>query len=287
MYEIVVKEQLTPDTQMFKVRAPDVAKKAKPGQFIVLRIDEQGERIPLTVADTEPDKGLVTIAVQGLGATTKRLNTMKPGESIRDFAGPLGVPTEIEKYGTVLCVAGGLGVAEIFPIARAMRQAGNKVVSIIGARTKDLLFWEERIRGVSDELIVTTDDGSYGRKALVTVPLKEVLDRGEKVDQALVVGPGIMMKFCCKTTEPYGVKTLVSINSIMVDGTGMCGACRIVVGGQTRTVCVDGPDFDGHLVDWDLLMARQRMYLDEEKRAMELFMCPECKAEQEAAQVRE
>lgn len=287
MYQIVVKEQLTPDTQMFKVRAPDVAKKAKPGQFIVLRMDERGERIPLTVADTEPDNGLVTIAVQGLGATTKKLNSMKAGDSIRDFVGPLGVPTEIERFGTVLCVAGGLGIAEIFPIARAMRQAGNRVISIIGARSKDLLFWEDRMRNVSDELIVTTDDGSHGRKALVTVPLKEVLDRGEKIELALVVGPGIMMKFCCKTTEPYGVKTLVSVNSIMVDGTGMCGACRIMVGGETRTVCVDGPDFDGHQLDWDLLMARQRMYLDEEKRAMELYMCPECKAEHEAARVEE
>jgi NAD(P)H-flavin reductase len=276
MYEIVAKEQLTPDTQMFKISAPDIAKKAKPGQFIVLRIDEKGERIPLTIADTEPEAGLVTLAVQGIGATTKRLNKIPAGGSIRDFVGPLGVPTEIEKYGTVLCVAGGLGVAEIYPIARAMREAGNEVISIIGARSANLLFWEERMRSVSDQLIVTTDDGSYARKALVTEPLKEILDSGKKVDLALVVGPGIMMKFCCKTTQPYGVKTLVSVNSIMVDGTGMCGACRIMVGGETKTVCVDGPDFDGHLLDWDLLMARQRMYLEQEKRAVELLSCADC-----------
>ena len=190
-----------------------------------------------------------------------------------DFVGPLGVPTHVDKYGTVLCVAGGVGVAPIAPIARAMKRAGNKVITIMGARSKNLLFWEDRLRSVSDQLIVTTDDGTYGRKALVTEPLKEILAGGEKVDRVIAIGPSIMMKFCSLTTKPFGVKTIVSLNPIMVDGTGMCGCCRVAVGGVTKFACVDGPDFDGHEIDWDLLAARQRSYLDEEKRAVELWQC--------------
>jgi len=258
-----------PGIHLFKIEAPNVAKKAKPGQFVVIRIDEKGERIPLTVAGWDEKEGSVTIVFMEVGTTTHRLATLGTGDYIVDFVGPLGIPTHIEKVGTVVCVAGGFAVAVIKPIAQAMKEKGNKVISILGARTKDLLFWEDKLRQASDELIITTDDGSYGRKGLVTEPLKELLENGNKIDQVMAIGPTVMMKFCAKTTEPFGVKTIVSLNPIMVDGTGMCGCCRVVVGGVTRFACVDGPDFDGHQVDWDLLFARQRTYLDEEKLSFE------------------
>jgi len=203
-----------------------------------------------------------------VGTTTHRLGLLKTGDFIADFVGPLGLPSHIDKFGTVVCVAGGFAVAPIMPIARALKRAGNKVISIMGARRKKLIFWEDELRSVSDRLIVTTDDGSYARKGLVTEPLKEILE-SEKVSRVVAIGPSIMMKFCAKTTEPFKVKTIVSLNSIMVDGTGMCGCCRVSVGGETKFACVDGPDFDGHQVDWDLLMARQRIYLDEEKESFE------------------
>jgi ferredoxin--NADP+ reductase len=268
MYKITHREDLVPDNHLFKIEAPAVARKAQAGQFIVLRIDEEGERIPLTIADWDREEGSITIVFMEVGATTNRLAQLKVGDTIANFIGPLGVPSEIEKYGTVLCVGGGVGVAPIFPIARALKEAGNKVISIIGARNQDLLFWEDRMRTVSDDLTVTTDDGSYGRKALVTEPLKEILESGEKIDRVVAIGPAIMMKFCAKTTEPFGVPTVVSLNPIMVDGTGMCGCCRVEVGGETKFTCVDGPEFDGHKVDWDLVFARQRIYCDEEKLAM-------------------
>lgn len=204
-----------------------------------------------------------------VGTTTRRLALLETNDSIADFVGPLGKPTEIDKFGTVVCVAGGFAVATIMPIARAMMAKGNKVVVIMGARNKDLIFWEDELRRVSDELIITTDDGSYGRKGLVTEPLKELLEGDTRIDRVIAIGPSIMMKFCAKTTEPFGVKTIVSLNPIMVDGTGMCGCCRVSVGGTTRFACVDGPDFDGHQVDWDLLFARQRSYLEEEKKALD------------------
>lgn len=265
MYKILLSKDLVPNVHLYRIEAPAVAKKAQPGQFIIIRIDERGERIPLTVADWDREDGSVTIIVMEVGTTTRRLAQLGTGDNIADFVGPLGLPTHIEKYGTVVCVAGGFAVAPIMPIARAMQQAGNKVISIMGARNKDLLFWEEELRNVSDQLIVTTDDGSYARKGLVTEPLKELLESDGKIDLVVAIGPSIMMKFCAKTTEPFGVKTIVSLNPIMVDGTGMCGCCRVSVNGVTRFACVDGPDFDGHQVDWDLLMARQRIYLDEEK----------------------
>ncbi len=271
MYQILQRQDLVPNIHLLKFAAPAVAKKARPGQFVVLRIDERGERIPVTVADWDEAEGSVTIVFMEAGTTTRRLATLKAGDSIADFVGPLGLPTHIEKFGTVVCVAGGFAVAVIKPIARAMREKGNRIISILGARSKDLLFWEEELRGVSDELIVTTDDGSYARKGLVTEPLKELLEGKEKIDRVIAIGPSIMMKFCAKTTEPFGIKTIVSLNPIMVDGTGMCGCCRVSVGGVTRFTCVDGPDFDGHQVDWDLLFARQRTYLDEEKRSLELW----------------
>jgi len=265
VYKILLKQELVPDVNLYKIAAPAVAQKAQPGQFVVIKIDEKGERIPLTVADWDRAEGSVTIIVMEVGTTTKRLARLGSNDYIADFVGPLGKPTHIEKVGTVVCVAGGFAVAPIMPIARGFKQAGNKVISIMGARNKGLLFWEKELRSVSDRLIVATDDGSYGRKALVTEPLKELLESDEKIDLAVAIGPSLMMKFCAKTTEPFGVKTIVSLNPIMVDGTGMCGCCRVSVGGLTKFACVDGPDFNGHLVDWDLLIARQRIYLDEEK----------------------
>ncbi len=258
-----------PNIHLFKVAAPNVAKKAQAGQFVVIRIDERGERIPLTIADWDREEGSITIVFMEVGTTTHRLALLEAGDFIADFIGPLGLPTHIEKFGTVICVAGGFAVATIMPIARAMRMEGNRVISIMGARNKSLIFWEDELRSVSDQLIVTTDDGSYARKGLVTEPLKELLETGEKIDRVIAIGPSIMMKFCAKTTQPFGVKTIVSLNPIMVDGTGMCGCCRVSVGGVTKFACVDGPDFDGHQVDWDLLFARQRVYLDEEKRSFE------------------
>jgi len=278
VYKILAREDLAPVTKLFRVEAPEVARKAQPGQFVVVRIDERGERIPLTIADWNLAEGGLTLIFQEVGATTMRLGTLRAGDALADLIGPLGNPSEINNFGTVVCVGGGVGIAPVYPIARALREVGNHVISIIGARTKDLLFWEDKMRAVSDELIVCTDDGSYARKALVTEPLKEVLEKRNSVDRVLAIGPAIMMKFCCRTTQPFGVKTIVSINSIMVDATGMCGACRISVGGQTRFVCVDGPDFDGHQVDWDLLMARQRIYLDEEKLALERYKEHICKS---------
>ncbi len=269
MYEILLKQDLVPNIHLFKVWVPNVAKKAQPGQFVVIRIDERGERIPLTIADWDRAEGSVTIVFMEVGTTTHRLALLGAGDFITDFIGPLGLPTHIEKFGTVVCVAGGFAVATIMPIARAMREKGNKVISIMGARSKNLIFWEDELRSVSNQLIVTTDDGSYARKGLVTEPLKELLEGNDRIDRVIAIGPSIMMKFCAKTTLPFGVKTIVSLNPIMVDGTGMCGCCRVSVGGVTKFACVDGPDFDGHQVDWDLLFARQRIYLDEEKRSFE------------------
>ncbi len=269
MYKILLKQDLVPQIHLFKMEAPAVAKKARAGQFVVVRIDEKGERIPLTIADWDEKEGTVTIVFMEVGATTARLALLKEGDAIADFVGPLGVPAEIEKFGTVVCVAGGVGAAPVAPVARELKKAGNRVISILGARSQELLFWEDVLQSVSDQMIVTTDDGSYGRKGVVTEPLKELLESGEKVDRIVAIGPVVMMKFCSLTTLPFGVKTIVSLNPIMVDGTGMCGCCRVAVDGETKFACVDGPDFDGHKVDWDLLAARQRIYLGEEKCAYE------------------
>ena len=271
MYRIVNREDLTPEIHLFEIAAPEVARKAQAGQFVVVRADETGERIPLTIADWDVDKGTVTVVFMEVGKTTRKLATLKAGEDIANFAGPLGLPTHIDKFGTVVCVAGGFAIATIVPIARAMRKAGNRIISIMGFRTKDLVFWEDQLREFSDELIVTTDDGSYGRKGVVTIPLKELLEGDEKIDHVVAIGPTVMMKFSSLTTKPFGVKTIVSLNPIMVDGTGMCGVCRVSIGGATKFTCVEGPDFDGHQVDWDELMARQRTYLDEEKRSLEIW----------------
>jgi ferredoxin--NADP+ reductase len=278
LYQIVFKERLTPVTVEMVIEAPEVARKARAGQFVIVRMTEEGERVPLTIADYDREAGTITIVVQELGKSSRQLGAMQVGESLASFTGPLGNATEIEHYGTVVLVGGGLGTAPIYPICRALREAGNHVIAIIGARSGELLFWEERMRGVTDELIVVTDDGSYARKALVTVPLKELLDdparlndAARKVARVWAIGPAIMMKFASLATQPYGVPTIVSLNSIMVDGTGMCGACRVSVGGRTRFACVDGPEFDAHQVDWDLLLKRQRMYTEEEKQALDAF----------------
>jgi len=271
VYEIVAKEVLSPVTKLMVISAPEVARKAKAGQFVIVRVVEEGERVPLTIADYDRDEGTITLIFQEVGKTTMHLGTMEVGDKLASFTGPLGKPTEIEHYGTVVCVGGGVGIAPIYPIARDLKAAGNEVISIIGARNVDLLFWEDKIRSVSDEVIVCTDDGSYGRKALVTEPLKELLEQRKDVERVWAIGPAIMMKFASLTTKPFGVKTIVSLNSIMVDGTGMCGSCRVEVDGETRFACVHGPEFDGHKVDWDLLLARLRVYLEEEKRALEFF----------------
>jgi ferredoxin--NADP+ reductase len=247
-----------------------VARKARAGQFVVVRIDEYGERIPLTIADYDRQAGTITLIFQEVGKTTMHLGTLEPGDQLATFAGPLGHQTEIEHYGTVVCVGGGVGIAPIYPIARALKEAGNTVLSIIGARTGDLLFWEERMRAASDQLIVCTDDGSYGRKELVTEPLKELLEQHDgEIARVWAIGPAIMMKFVSLTTEPFNVATIVSLNTVMIDGTGMCGGCRVQLTEGAKFVCADGPEFDAHQVDWDLLLARQRFYLDEEQQAID------------------
>jgi len=267
MFEITEKKMLAEEVAYFRVRAEEIAGKAKPGQFVVVRIDEKGERIPLTIVDYAD--GQITLIVQEVGKSTRQMNALNKGDAFVDVIGPLGRPTEIEKLGTVVCVGGGIGVAPIFPIARAFKRSGNHVISIIGARTRDLLILEEEMRGVSDELYVTTDDGSYGRHGFVTDELKVHLDGERKIDRVVAIGPVVMMRAVAKVTEPYRVKTIVSLNPIMVDGTGMCGACRVSVGGVTKFVCVDGPDFDAHQVDFAELMSRQAAYLPEEKMALE------------------
>jgi len=270
VYKILHKETLNEVTKLMVVAAPEVARKAQAGQFVIVRVDERGERIPLTFADYDREAGTVTLIIQEVGKTTMHLCTLEPGDELVTLTGPLGHPTEIENYGTIVCVAGGFAIAPIYPIARALKRAGNTVISIIGARNKELLFWEDRMREVSDELIVCTDDGSYGRKALVTEPLKELLEQHDgEITRVWAIGPAIMMKFCAKTTEPFGVKTIVSLNTVMIDGTGMCGGCRVQLTDGAKFVCVDGPEFDAHQVDWDLLMARLRFYLEEEKQAVE------------------
>ncbi|MBN2233324.1 MAG: sulfide/dihydroorotate dehydrogenase-like FAD/NAD-binding protein [Deltaproteobacteria bacterium] len=277
MNRIIAKAEYSrdPAVKMMEIEAPAIARKAKGGQFIVLRVSETGERIPLTIADTDVDRGTVTIVFQEVGKTTADLGRLEEGDEILDFIGPLGQPTHMDNYGAVLCIAGGIGIAPVHNIIRELKRHGNRVITIMGARTQDLLFWEDKMRAVSDEVHVTTDDGSYGRKGLVTAVEQELLEADRDArDISLVIGigPPIMMKFVAKTSEPFGVKTLVSLNSIMVDATGMCGACRVTVGGKTRFVCVDGPEFDGHQVDFDELMQRQRMYLEQEKRSMELLL---------------
>ncbi|MGQ9509994.1 MAG: sulfide/dihydroorotate dehydrogenase-like FAD/NAD-binding protein [Thermodesulfobacteriota bacterium] len=273
MYKIIYKREMAEKTVChFRIEAPRIARKAKPGQFIVLRANETGERIPLTMAGTDPDAGTIDIIFQVVGKTTALLRRFNVGDSIMDIIGPLGRPTHIENMGTVVCVGGGTGVAVMYPITRAYKEAGNYVIAIIGARTKDLLILEEEMRQASHDLRVTTDDGSYGHHGFVTDVLRQILDERKDVKLVVGIGPVPMMKFLSKMTKEYGVKTMVSLNPIMVDATGMCGACRVTVGGKTRFCCVDGPEFDGHEVDYDELVKRQRAYLTDEKISMDRFM---------------
>ena len=269
MPEIVRREELGSRTILLEIAAPEVARKAQAGQFVVVIPDERGERIPLTLADWDPEAGTITIVFLVVGTSTQKLAWLATRDSIAHVAGPLGRPTEVENFGTVAVVGGGAGLAAIFPIARALKDAGNRVITIMGARSRDRLFWEDRLATVSHELMLTTDDGSYGRKGVVTQPLLELLQAGQRPDRVIAVGPTVMMRFVTKTTQPFGVKTIVSLNPIMLDATGMCGVCRVRVGQQTKFACVDGPDFDGHLVDWQLLQARQLSYCDEEKCSLE------------------
>jgi len=271
MNKVLEKKQLSEQVFKMKLEAPLIAEERRAGQFVIVQKDtEYGERIPLTIADADAEEGSITIIFQTVGKTTTELSRFEPGDYIENVLGPLGKPTHIEKVGTVVCVGGGIGVAPMHPIAQAMKAAGNRVIIIIGARTKELVIMEEDMRAIADELIVVTDDGSYGRKALVTEPLKELCEN-DPPDQVVAIGPPIMMKFCAETTRPYKVPTVVSLNTIMVDGTGMCGGCRVSVGGKTKFVCVDGPEFDGHQVDFDNMMLRLGAYKDREQQ--ELHEC--------------
>jgi len=267
MYTIQKKVELNPTVTLMEVQAPLVAKKAEPGQFIILRVDEDGERIPLTIADYDREKGTITIIFQIVGATTAKLNQLKEGEAIHDFVGPLGVPTHTKGIQKVAIVGGGVGCAIAYPVAKKFHELGAVVHSIVGFRTKDLVILEDEFRKVSEKYLLMTDDGSYGEKGLVTNALKELMDAGEKYDEVVAIGPMIMMKFVSQLTKEYNVKTMVSMNPVMIDGTGMCGGCRLTVGGQTKFACVDGPEFDGHQVDFDEAMARASFYRDFERHA--------------------
>ena len=269
MYKIVKKQPLNPTVTRMEIEAPLIAKKAKPGQFIILRVDENGERIPLTVAGYDREKGTVTIIFQIVGATTEKLNHLNEGECLHDFVGPLGVPTHVDGLRKVCVIGGGVGCAIALPIAEELHAMGAEVTSIIGFRNQDLVILEDEFKACSDHFTLMTDDGSYGEKGNVTAPLKTLLENGERFDEVIAIGPLIMMKFVCLTTKEYDQKTVVSMNPIMVDGTGMCGGCRLPVGGKTKFACVDGPDFDGHEVDFDEAMSRSRSYTSFERHAYE------------------
>lgn len=271
MYKILRKEVLAPTLTLFDIEAPLVAGKAKAGQFIILRIHDEGERIPLTIADFDREKGTITCVFQEVGKTTMELAKLNEGDSVKDFVGPLGEPSHIENFGRVVCVGGGVGVAPVHPIARALKEAGNEVIGIIGARTKELLFWEDKMRQACTELHVTTDDGSYVRQGFVTDVLKEVIEAKGDVPLCVAIGPLPMMRAVCNLTKQYNIKTVVSLNSIMVDGTGMCGCCRVTVGGETKFACVDGPEFDGHLVDFAEMARRSVIYKSQEQAAVERY----------------
>ena len=273
MFQIVRKKELNSAVTLMDIQAPFIAKKARAGQFIIFRIDEQGERVPLTIAGYDREKGTVTIIFQKVGFATKALGNLNEGDYIRDFVGPLGKPTPVEGKKKVCVVGGGVGCAIALPSAAAFKEAGAEVTVIIGFRSKDIVILEDEFKAVADKLIMMTDDGSYGRHGLVTQPLQEMLESGETFDEVLAIGPVPMMKFVCKTTEPFGVHTSVSLNPIMVDGTGMCGGCRVTVGGETKFACVDGPEFDGHKVDFAELMSRNSLYRGREAEVTEAHAC--------------
>ncbi len=271
MNKIVEMEFFSENVAKIVLEAPDIANSRKAGHFVIIRLDEKGERIPLTIADGDSEKGTITLVVQKVGVTSAKLLALKVGDEILDVVGPLGHATHIENYGTVLCAGGGVGVAPLMPIVKALKEAGNRVITVLAGRTKELIIMEEEMRKSSDEVIIMTDDGSYGKKGLVTAGMEEVIQR-EKVNKAVVIGPAIMMKFGSLTTKKYNIPTEVSLNTIMVDGTGMCGACRVSVGGKTKFVCVDGPEFDASQVDWDEMMMRMGAYKVQEHEAYEKYL---------------
>ncbi len=278
--KIVYAKELAPKTMLFEIEADHIAKRGKAGQFIILRVNDEGERVPLTIANRNPEKGTITLVFQEVGKTTAMLAALNVGDEILDLAGPLGKATDIPTDKTVVCVGGGIGNAVVWPQVQALKEAGNKVIAILGARNKELLILEEEIMSLADMTITTTDDGSYGRKGMVTHALDDLIDEGEKIDEVITIGPVVMMKFVCKTTEPHGIPTQASLNPIMVDGTGMCGACRVTVGGKTRFACVEGPEFNGHEVDFDELITRLAYYQPEERAANDSYH--RCKMEQAA-----
>ena len=271
MYQILEKKILSENVKLMKIKAPLIANKAQPGQFIILRIDEKGERIPLTIADFDRKKGTITIIFLEVGKTTKQLGTLNVGDYLENFVGPLGMPSEVKKYGTVVCVGGGVGIAPLYPIVKALKETGNYVISILGAKTKSLLLLEKEIEGFSDEFYIATDDGSKGQKGFVSDVLQQIIDK-KKIDLVMAIGPIIMMKVVSDLTRKYNIKTLVSLNPIMVDGTGMCGGCRVSVGGKIRFACVHGPEFDGHQVDFGNLMIRNRRFVRNEGIAIKKHM---------------
>jgi len=272
MYPILEARPLAPDVKLFRIQAPRVARKRQAGQFVILRVHEHGERIPITIAASNAERGDVTIVVQGIGKTTKLLNSLGRGDAILDVVGPLGKPSEVERFGTACVIGGGVGAAIAYPTAVALKQAGNRVISILGGRTRDLVILEDEIRATSDILHVTTDDGSYGEKGLVTDKLRGLIEGGERIDYVLAIGPIPMMRAVAETTRPHGIKTVVSLNSVMVDGTGMCGGCRVTVDGRSQFACVDGPEFDAHRVDFQNLANRNAMYREMESRALLAFL---------------
>jgi len=269
MYKVVSKKKLAPNITRFSVQAPAVAESRKPGQFVVIRACEEGERVPLTIVDSDPEAGTIDLIIQDAGYSTHQLCGMGPGDNLLDVLGPLGKPTDIHNYGTVVCVGGGVGTAVLYPIVKAMKEEGNEVITIIGARTKELVILEEELKEFSDELIVTTDDGSYGIEGFGSTVLKNMLEEGREIDFVVAIGPTLMMKAVAEVTRPYEIKTIASLNSIMIDGTGMCGGCRVTVGDETKFACVDGPEFDAHLVDFDEQIARHQYYKDQECKLTE------------------
>jgi ferredoxin--NADP+ reductase len=271
MYEITEARFLAQDVKLFKIKSLKIAKKRKAGQFVIIRIEENGERIPLTIADSDPAEGTVTIIVQGVGKTTRQLNQLNAGDTILDIVGPLGMPSHIENFGTAVSIGGGVGSAIAYPTAVALKQAENRVITINGARSKDLVILEEEMKAVSNEAYITTDDGSYGHHGFVTDMLQKLIDEGTQIDFVLAIGPIPMMKAVSEVTKPHGIKTVVSLNPIMIDGTGMCGGCRVSVGGKVNFACVDGPEFDAHEVDFKNLSDRNRMYEEYEKKSLEKY----------------
>jgi ferredoxin--NADP+ reductase len=271
MFRIVEAEFLAPDIKRFVIEAPRVARKRQAGQFVILRVYAHGERIPLTIADGDPERGTITLIVQGIGKTTKLMNLLGPGDALLDLVGPLGKPSEIKDYGTVVVIGGGVGAAIAYPTAKAMREAGNHVISLLGGRSKDLVILEPEIRAISDEVFISTDDGSYGRKGLVIDPLKDLIAAGRSIDLVLAIGPPRMMQAVAEVTRPHRIPTIVSLNSLMVDGTGMCGGCRIITSEGAKFACVDGPEFDAHTVDFNILVQRNRMYVDREAEELQEF----------------